>query len=103
MPKRPLLPRKQTSSAQERVGLKKQTFYVCFAPHSGRKWVGRGMSAFDPQRTLSLPFRRSVLLRSHDVSIHGDHVAVALEVFYWIKQGFAQKDESEVATDPPVD
>ena len=30
-------------------------------------------------------------------------VVVALEVFYWIKQGFAQKDESETATDPQVD
>ena len=30
-------------------------------------------------------------------------VVVALEVFHWIKQGFAQKDESEIATDPPVD
>ncbi len=30
-------------------------------------------------------------------------VVVALEVFHWIKQGFEQKDESEVATDPPVD
>ncbi len=30
-------------------------------------------------------------------------VVVALEVFHWIKQGLAQKDESEVATNPPVD
>ncbi len=30
-------------------------------------------------------------------------MVVALEVFYRIKQGFAQKDENEMATDPPVD
>ncbi len=28
---------------------------VRFAPNSGHKWVGRGMSAFDPKRTLAIP------------------------------------------------
>ncbi len=51
-PESPLYPRKQTSSAQERFGLKKQTFDVCLTPESGRKWLGRGMSAFDPERTF---------------------------------------------------
>ncbi len=41
------------SEAQERRGLKKQTFDVRFAPKSGRQWVWRGMSAFDPKRTLT--------------------------------------------------
>jgi len=27
---------------------------VRFAPNSGHKWLGRGMSAFDPKRTYSL-------------------------------------------------
>ncbi len=27
---------------------------VRFAPESGHKWLGRGMSAFDPKRTFSL-------------------------------------------------
>ncbi len=35
------------SEAQERVGLKKQTLDVCFAPKSGHKWLWRWMSAFD--------------------------------------------------------
>ncbi len=39
------------SEAQERFGLKKRTLDVCFAPESGHKWVGRGMSAYDPKRT----------------------------------------------------
>ncbi len=30
-------------------------------------------------------------------------VVVALEVFHWIKQGFAQNDKNDVASDPPVE
>ncbi len=37
--------------AQERVGLKKRTSNVRSTPKSGRKWLWRGMSAFDPKRT----------------------------------------------------
>ncbi len=40
------------SEAQERLGLKKQTFNVRLAPNSGRKWVFEFMSAYDPKRTL---------------------------------------------------
>ncbi len=41
------------SEAQERLGLKKRTLDVRFAPKSGHKWLWRGMSAFDPKRTLA--------------------------------------------------
>ncbi len=37
---------------QERFGLKKRTLNVRFTPNSGHKWLWRGMSAFDPKRTL---------------------------------------------------
>ncbi len=47
-PESPLFPRKQTSSAQERFGLKKRTFNVRFAPESRHKGVGLRMSAYDP-------------------------------------------------------
>ncbi len=40
------------SEAQERFGLKKRTFNVCLTPESGRKWLWRWMSAYDPKRTL---------------------------------------------------
>ncbi len=40
------------SDAQKRIGLKKQTLDVCFTPKSGHKCPGRGMSAYDPKRTL---------------------------------------------------
>ncbi len=49
---RPLYPQKRTSSAQERLGLKKQTFNVRFAPRSGHNCPGRWMSASDPKRTF---------------------------------------------------
>ncbi len=39
------------SEAQERLGLKKRTSDVRFAPNSGRKWLCRGMSAYDPKQT----------------------------------------------------
>ncbi len=39
--------------AQERFGLKQRTFDVRLAPESGHKWLGRGMSAYDPKRTLT--------------------------------------------------
>ncbi len=42
------------SEAQERLGLKKRTLNVCFAPDSGRKWLSRGMPAFDPKRTFAV-------------------------------------------------
>ncbi len=42
------------SDAQERVGLKKRTLDVRFAPESRHKWLWRGMSAYDPKRTLSI-------------------------------------------------
>ncbi len=42
------------SEAQERVGLKKRTLDVRFAPNSGRNWVTEFMSAYDPKRTLAL-------------------------------------------------
>ena len=42
------------SEVQERVGLKKQILYVYFAPKSGRSTGCRGMSAFDPKRTLGM-------------------------------------------------
>ncbi len=35
------------SEVQERVGLKKQTLDVRFAPDSGRKWLWRWMSAYE--------------------------------------------------------
>ncbi len=41
------------SEAQERVGLKKQTFNVRLAPNSGHKGLWRWMSAYDPKRTLA--------------------------------------------------
>ncbi len=40
------------SEARERVGLKKQTSNVRYYPESGRNWVWRWMSAYDPKRTL---------------------------------------------------
>ncbi len=40
------------SEAQEWVGLKKRTLDVCFAPKSGHKWLGRGMSAYDRNPTF---------------------------------------------------
>ncbi len=47
-------PKSRHSEAQERVGLKKRTLDVCFTPESGHKWLGRGMSAYDPKRTFGL-------------------------------------------------
>ncbi len=49
---RPLYPRKQTLVALQSFGLKRRTSDVRFTPESGHKWLGRGMSAFDPKRTL---------------------------------------------------
>ncbi len=40
------------SEAQKRAGLKKRTLNVRFTPNSGHKRLCRGMSAFDPKRTL---------------------------------------------------
>ncbi len=54
-PESPLFPRKRTSSAQERFGLKKRTLDVCLTPESGRKWTGRWRSAVDPKRTFMMP------------------------------------------------
>ncbi len=48
----PLYPQKQTLAALQSFGLKKRTSEVRFTPESGHKWLGRGMSAFDPKRTL---------------------------------------------------
>jgi hypothetical protein len=45
-------PESRHSAAQERFGLKKRKSDVRLAPNSGHKWLGRGMSAFDPKRTL---------------------------------------------------
>ena len=53
-PESPLFPRKRTSSAQERFGLKKRTLDVCLTPDTGRKWVAVFLSANDPKRTLML-------------------------------------------------
>ncbi len=39
------------SDVQKRLGLKKQTLDGRLAPNSGRNWVWRRMSAFDPKRT----------------------------------------------------
>ncbi len=49
----PLSAATEITRGGRRFGFKKQTFNVCFAPESGRKWLCRGMSAFDPKRTLS--------------------------------------------------
>ena len=46
----PLYPRKRTSSAQERFGLKKPTSDVRLAPESGRKWAWRWRSEVDPKQ-----------------------------------------------------
>ncbi len=36
--------------------------YVRFTPESGHKWLGRGMSAFDPKRTwVVCPYVRSLI------------------------------------------
>ncbi len=51
-PERPLYPRKRTSSAQERFGLKKRTSNVRLTHNSGLNRVWRGMSAYNPQRTF---------------------------------------------------
>ncbi len=44
-------PKSGHSEAQERLRLKKRTLDARLAPKSGRKWVGRGTSAYDPKRT----------------------------------------------------
>ena len=49
---RPLYPRKQTLVALQSFGLKKRTSEVGSTRESGHKWLGRGMSAFDPKRTF---------------------------------------------------
>jgi hypothetical protein len=43
-------PESRHSDALGREGLKRRTSDVCLAPESGRKWVGRWMSAYDPKR-----------------------------------------------------
>ncbi len=42
------------SEAQVRLGLKKRTLDVRFAPNSGRSTGCRGMSAYDPKRTFEV-------------------------------------------------
>ncbi len=49
----PLYPQKRTLEALQSFGLKKRTSDVRFTPESGHKWLGRGMSAYDPKRTFS--------------------------------------------------
>ncbi len=46
-------PESRHSDAQERVGLEKRTFNVRLTPNSGHKWLGRGMSAYDPFQTIA--------------------------------------------------
>ena len=63
-PESPLFPRKRTSSAQERFGLKKRTLDVCLTPNSGRKSVRRWESAYDPTETFNFePSDRYLPLR----------------------------------------
>ena len=53
-------PKSGHSEAQERVGLKKRTLDVCFAPESRRKWVIVFMSAYDLERSCVRPADQNV-------------------------------------------
>ncbi len=48
-------PKSRHWRAPKQLGLRKRTLDVRLAPNSRRKWVGRGMSAFDPKRTFVTP------------------------------------------------
>ncbi len=50
---RPFYPLKQTLVALQSFGLKKRTSEVGSTRESGHKWLGRGVSAFDPKRTFN--------------------------------------------------
>ena len=70
---RPLYPRKQTLVALQSFGLKKRTSDVGFTPESEHKWLGRGMSAFDPKRTFNGLFCLAGVDRKPGVVVPLDH------------------------------
>ncbi len=88
------------SEAPERVGLKKRTLDVCLTPDSGRRWVGRWMSAYDPKRTL-LQFSACSPSTSHSAGLRSHSATMRSASVIWSGVMFRDITSSSLDAVPP--